>query len=57
MGNQQSINRARIDGSDRIILAYNLSGIVAIAVDQHLDLLFLAYNQRIDVMDLDGRNQ
>lgn len=56
MGSQQSINRARIDGADRSILAYNLSGIVAIAVDQHLDLLFFAYTQRIDVMDLDGRN-
>lgn len=56
IGIQQSINRARIDGMDRVILAYNLTGIVAIAVDQHLDLLFFAYHQRIDVMDLDGRN-
>lgn len=57
VGSQQSIYRARIDGADRITLAFKLDGIAAIAVDQQLDLLFFAYNKRIDVMDLDGRNR
>lgn len=56
-GGQQSIYRARIDGADRLTLASKLDGIAAIAVDQQLDLLFFAYNKRIDVMDLDGRNK
>lgn len=54
VGRQQSINCARIDGAEHIVLAYNLSGITAIAVDQQLNLLFFAYNQRIDVMNIDG---
>lgn len=57
VGSQQSIYRARIDGADRMTLAFKLDGIAAIAIDQQLDLLFFAYNKRIDVMDLDGRNR
>lgn len=57
VGSQQSIYRSRIDGADRLTLAIKLDGIAAIAVDQDLDLLFFAYNKRIDVMDLDGRNK
>lgn len=57
VGSQQSIYRSRIDGADRLTLAIQLDGIAAIAVDQDLDLLFYAYNKRIDVMDLDGRNK
>lgn len=56
-GSQQAIYRARVDGADRMTLAIQLDGIAAIAVDQQLDLLFYAYNKRIDVMDLDGRNK
>lgn len=57
VGSQQSVYRSRIDGADRMTLAFKLDGIAAIAVDQQLDLLFFAYNKRIDVMDLDGRNK
>lgn len=57
IGRQQSINCARIDGSEHTILAYNLSTLSAIALDQQMGLLFFAYNQRIDVMDIDGRNR
>lgn len=57
VGNQQSIYRARVDGADRLTLAFKLDGIAAIAIDQDLDLLFFAYNKRIDVMDIDGRNR
>lgn len=57
VGTQQAVFRARIDGADRMTLAFKLEGIAAIAVDQELDLLFFAYNKRIDVMDLDGRNK
>lgn len=57
VGSQQSIYRARVDGSDRLTLAFKLDGIAAIAIDQDLDLLFFAYNKRIDVMDIDGRNR
>lgn len=57
VGSQQSIYRSRVDGADRLTLAIKLDGIAAIAVDQDLDLLFFAYNKRIDVMDLDGRNK
>lgn len=57
VGSQQSIYRARIDGADRFALASKLDGITAIAIDQDLDLLFFAYNERIDVMDIDGRNR
>lgn len=57
IGRQQSISCARIDGAEHVILAYNLSGLSAIAVDQQLNLLFFAFNQQIDVMDIDGRNR
>lgn len=57
VGSHQAIYRARIDGADRLTLTFNLKGVTAIAVDQDLDLLFFAYNARIDVMDLDGRNK
>lgn len=57
VGNQQAIFRARIDGADRLILAHKLDGVAAIALDSQLDLLFFAYDKRIDVMDLDGRNR
>lgn len=57
VGSQQSIYRSRIDGADRLTLAFKLDGIAAIAIDQDLDLLFFAYNKRIDVMDIDGRNR
>lgn len=57
VGNQQAIYRARIDGADRMTLAFKLDGVAAIAVDPQLDLLFFAYGKRIDVMDLDGRNK
>lgn len=57
VGRQQSINSARIDGAEHVVLAYNLSSITAIAVDQQLHLLFFAYNQRIDAMNLDGSNR
>lgn len=57
VGSQQAIYRARIDGADRLTLAFNLKGVAAIAIDQDLDLLFFAYGARIDVMDLDGRNK
>lgn len=57
VGSQQSIHRARIDGADRMTLAFKLDGVAAIAVDMQLDLIFFAYGKRIDVMDLDGRNR
>lgn len=57
VGSQQSIYRSRIDGQDRLILAVELDGIAAITLDQELGQLFFAYNKRIDVMDLDGRNR
>lgn len=57
VGIQQAIYRSRIDGAERLTLAFKLDGVSAIALDPQLDLLFFAYGKRIDVMDLDGRNR
>lgn len=57
IGRQQSINCARIDGAEHKTLANDLSALSAIALDQQLGLLFFAYNQRIDVMDINGHNR
>ena len=57
VGSQQAIFRSRIDGVDRQTLAFKLEGVADIAVDYQLDLVFYAYDNSIDVMDIDGRNK
>lgn len=57
VGSQQAIFRSRIDGADRITLAFKLDGVAAIAIDQQLDLLFFAHGKQIDVMDINGENK
>lgn len=57
VGSQQAIFRAKMDGSERIQLAYKLEGVTALAVDPFLDLVFYAHDKRIDVMDINGKNK
>lgn len=57
VGSQQAIFRSRIDGADRMTLAFKLDGVAAITVDSQLDLIFFAYGKQIDVMDINGQNK
>lgn len=57
VGSQQAIIRARVDGSERIVLASKLEGVTALAIDPYLDLVFYAHGKRIDSMDLNGNHR
>lgn len=57
VGNQQAIFRSRLDGAGKVMLAFKLEGVTALAVDQQLDLVFYAHGKRIDCMDINGKNK
>lgn len=46
-----------MDGSERIVLAFDLPALVALAVDSELNLVFWAHSSQIDVSDLNGRHR
>lgn len=56
-GSQQAIFRSRVDGSEKIVLAFKLDGITAIAIDQQTDMIFYAHSKKIDCMDINGKNK
>lgn len=49
--------RSRVDGAERVILAFKLEGVTALAVDQQTDMVFYAHGKRIDCMDINGKNK
>ncbi|XP_055856668.1 low-density lipoprotein receptor-related protein 6 [Episyrphus balteatus] len=57
VGSQQAIMRSRVDGAERVILAFKLEGVTALAVDQQTDMVFYAHGKRIDSMDINGKNK
>lgn len=56
-GSQQAVIRARMDGSDAVVLANKLEGIMALAVDPVANLLFFAHGKRIESIDIHGENR
>lgn len=57
VGSQQAIIRARVDGAERVVLAFKLEGVTALAVDQQTDMIYYAHGKRIDSMDINGQNK
>uniref|UniRef100_A0A1A9WIS8 EGF-like domain-containing protein n=1 Tax=Glossina brevipalpis TaxID=37001 RepID=A0A1A9WIS8_9MUSC len=57
VGSQQAIVRARVDGAERVVLAFKLEGVTALAVDQQSDMIYYAHGKRIDSMDINGKNK
>uniref|UniRef100_A0A0A1WEM1 Low-density lipoprotein receptor-related protein 6 n=1 Tax=Zeugodacus cucurbitae TaxID=28588 RepID=A0A0A1WEM1_ZEUCU len=57
VGTQQAIIRSRIDGAERVVLAFKLEGVTALAVDQQTDMVYYAHGKRIDSMDINGKNK
>ncbi|XP_037945125.1 low-density lipoprotein receptor-related protein 6 [Teleopsis dalmanni] len=57
VGSQQAIIRARVDGAERVVLAFKLEGVTALAIDQQSDMIFYAHGKRIDYMDINGKNK
>lgn len=57
MGSKQAIIRSRIDGAERVVLAFKLEGVTALAVDQQIDMIYYAHGKRIDSMDINGKNK
>ncbi|KAH8340133.1 hypothetical protein KR067_010390 [Drosophila pandora] len=57
VGSHQAIIRARVDGNERMELAYKLEGVTALALDQQSDMIYYAHGKRIDVIDINGKNK
>ncbi|XP_060653408.1 LOW QUALITY PROTEIN: low-density lipoprotein receptor-related protein 6 [Drosophila nasuta] len=56
VGNHQAIIRARVDGNERMVLAFKLEGVTTLALDQQSDMIYYAHGKRIDAMDINGKN-
>jgi len=56
VGSHQAIIRARVDGNERMELAYKLEGVTTLALDQQSDMIYYAHGKRIDAMDINGKN-
>jgi len=57
VGSHQAIIRARVDGNERVELAYKLEGVTALALDQQSDMIYYAHGKRIDAIDINGKNK
>lgn len=55
-GSQQVV-RARIDGSNSIVLASRLEGVSSLAVDPISNLVFFSHGGRIESLDINGKNR
>lgn len=54
---QQAIFRAKLDGSQRVMLVSELEGVTALALDPQANILFYADGKRIERIDFNGRNK
>lgn len=54
---QQAIFRAKLDGSQRLMVVSKLEGVTAVAVDPQANILFYADGKRIERIDFNGRNK
>lgn len=54
---QQAIFRAKLDGSQRVMVVSELEGVTALAVDPQANVLFYADGKRIERIDFNGRNK
>ena len=57
VGSQQAIIRSRVDGAERVVLAFKLEGVNALAIDQQTEMVYYAHGKRIDAMDINGKNK
>lgn len=57
VGSRQAVIRAKMDGSDSVVLAIQLEGVTSLAVDPISNLLFFAHGKRIEYMDISGKNR
>lgn len=57
VGSRQAVIRAKMDGSDSMVLAIQLEGVTSLAVDPISNTVFFAHGKRIEYMDINGKNR
>lgn len=57
VGSQQAVIRAKMDGSDSIILANRLEGVTSLAIDPISNLVFFSHGRKIEFFDINGLNR
>lgn len=57
VGSRQAVIRAKIDGSDSIVLAIQLEGVTSLAVDPISNMVYFAHGKKIEVLDINGKNR
>lgn len=58
VGSNQSVYRSEMDGSNRIALVQNVTGVGALTVDANRDLVYFSIDgESIEYMNLDGTNR
>lgn len=56
-GSQQAVIRAKMDGSNSLVLANKLEGVSSLAVDPISNLVFFSHGGRIESVDINGKNR
>lgn len=57
VGSQQSVIRAKMDGSNSMVLASQLEGVTSLALDPISNLIFFAHGRKIEFMEINGKNR
>lgn len=57
VGSLQAVVRAKMDGSNRLVIASNLAGVTTLALDPISNLIFFAHSSKIEFMDINGKNR
>jgi hypothetical protein len=57
VGSRQAVIRAKMDGSNSMVLAIQLEGVTSLAVDPISNMIFFAHGRKIEFMDINGKNR
>lgn len=57
VGLQQAVVRAKMDGSNSMILADHLEGVTSLALDPISNIVFFAHGKKIEFVDINGKNR
>jgi low density lipoprotein receptor-related protein 5/6 len=57
VGSQQAVIRAKMDGTNSMILADRLEGVTSLALDPISNLVFFAHGRKIEFLDINGKNR
>jgi low density lipoprotein receptor-related protein 5/6 len=57
VGSQQSVVRAKMDGSSSMILADHLEGVTSLGLDPISNIVFFAHGKKIEYIDINGKNR